>query len=163
MVKKICSKCGAEKSTSCFYKHKKMADGHLNKCKDCARSDALKARYANLEYYQEYDRKRANLPHRIKLRKKVSERWKKDPELRKRSNTRLKALAQNNKLRRAANVITGNAIRDKKLIKLPCEVCGKKKVEAHHDDYNYPLSVRWLCRKHHMEHHKKERDKQRGS
>ena len=33
----------------------------------------------------------------------------------------------------------------------PCETCGRKKVEAHHDDYSKPLQVRWFCRKHHLE------------
>jgi hypothetical protein len=37
----------------------------------------------------------------------------------------------------------------------PCEVCGIEKVEAHHDDYSKPLQVRWLCKRHHCEHHRK--------
>ena len=40
------------------------------------------------------------------------------------------------------------------LIKYPCEVCGDEKVEAHHDDYSKTYDVRWLCFKHHREHHK---------
>ncbi len=40
-----------------------------------------------------------------------------------------------------------------KLIPQPCEQCGespkakdgRRLVQAHHDDYNFPLSVRWLC------------------
>lgn len=41
-----------------------------------------------------------------------------------------------------------------KLAKQPCEVCGtRKRVQAHHDDYSKPLDVRWLCIKHHKEHH----------
>ena len=41
-----------------------------------------------------------------------------------------------------------------------CEVCGEINTEAHHDDYMKPLDIRWLCRKHHMEHHKNEKEKQ---
>jgi peptidoglycan L-alanyl-D-glutamate endopeptidase CwlK len=46
------------------------------------------------------------------------------------------------------------------LIPYPCEVCGKKKVEAHHDDYNKPYDIRWLCFKHHREYHKEIRRKE---
>ena len=45
------------------------------------------------------------------------------------------------------------AIASGKLTKKPCEKCGAE-AEAHHDDYNYPLKVRWLCRKHHAEWHR---------
>ena len=46
------------------------------------------------------------------------------------------------------------AIQRNKLLREPCEVCGVVNSEAHHDDYTKPLSVRWLCFKHHREHHK---------
>ena len=39
------------------------------------------------------------------------------------------------------------------LVKEPCEVCGSHETEKHHDDYDKPLEVRWLCRQHHLEHH----------
>jgi len=48
---------------------------------------------------------------------------------------------------------TYKAIRNGKLKKEPCEVCGSLQVYAHHDDYAKPLEVRWLCRKHHREVH----------
>lgn len=56
--------------------------------------------------------------------------------------------------RRRAVVATGCAIQSGKLVRQPCEVCGKTSyVDAHHDDYSRPLDVRWLCRSHHRQHH----------
>lgn len=43
----------------------------------------------------------------------------------------------------------------------PCEVCGAvhgingARVDGHHDDYSKPMAVRWLCRKHHLEAHRR--------
>jgi hypothetical protein len=55
---------------------------------------------------------------------------------------------------RAASTIVNNAIRDGRLTKGPCEKCGTRvHVHGHHDDYTKPLSVRWLCAKHHRQHH----------
>ena len=55
------------------------------------------------------------------------------------------------------------------LIPQPCEVCGvmasfkdgRRNVQGHHDDYNKPLEVRWLCQVHHHEWHKNNRAIQR--
>jgi hypothetical protein len=52
--------------------------------------------------------------------------------------------------RRYANVY----LKRGKLKQKPCEMCGAK-AQMHHDDYDQPLLVRWLCRKHHLEHHRK--------
>lgn len=52
---KKCFKCESIKPLSEFYKHKKMADGHLNKCKACAKKDFMETRYRNLSDYLEYD------------------------------------------------------------------------------------------------------------
>jgi len=39
------------------------------------------------------------------------------------------------------------------LQKQACEVCGHAAVDAHHDRYDEPLNVRWLCRRHHVRLH----------
>ena len=47
-------------------------------------------------------------------------------------------------------------VRRGKLIQRPCENCGSKESQAHHDDYGKPLQVRWLCRACHLAHHRDE-------
>lgn len=39
---KICFKCNIDKPIYCFYKHKQMGDGHLNKCIECTKADVSK-------------------------------------------------------------------------------------------------------------------------
>lgn len=45
------------------------------------------------------------------------------------------------------------ALRNGKLQKQPCVVCGSVKSEAHHPDYSKPLEVTFLCHLHHCEVH----------
>lgn len=54
---------------------------------------------------------------------------------------------------RAQNMVN-NAVRDGRLHKGPCEICGSVyRIHGHHDDYAKPLNVRWLCAAHHKEWH----------
>ncbi len=61
---------------------------------------------------------------------------------------------EKNPKKRSVHIKTGNAIRDGKLLKQPCGVCGSEDVQAHHCDYDKPLEVMWLCPIHHEEWHR---------
>lgn len=134
---KKCFKCLKEKELSDFYKHKQMADGHLNKCKSCTKEDVRRDRDIS-ENARIYDRKRymesqARRDHAAKVAKRWAEKY---PEKRK------------------AQWDANNAVRDGRLIRKPCEVCGAKNVHKHHEDYSKPLEVVWLCPRHHKQAHK---------
>lgn len=45
------------------------------------------------------------------------------------------------------------AVKSGKILKLPCQVCGSEKSEAHHEDYSKPLDVVWYCPLHHKRRH----------
>ena len=131
---KKCFKCGIEWPLIYFYKHPQMKDGHLNKCKKCARRYVNKNTVDKAEYYKEYDRKRAKEPERLAFNAANTKRWRKE-----------------NPIAAKAHSAVNNAIRAKKLIKKPCCVCGEIKVHAHHEDYSKPLDVVWVCAYHHRQ------------
>lgn len=130
---KKCFKCNIEKPLSDFYKHSQMADGHLNKCKECAKLDVHSHRHnsASREKILAYDRARGNRQGTAYLkqyRTKYPNKYK-------------------------SHTMVNNAIRGKKLFRMPCEICGIDETHAHHDDYLKPLNVRWLCAAHHLQWH----------
>jgi len=148
---KICSKCKIEKSLGEFCKHKKSKDGHYNICKECKTIQDKEYRNKNKkkiakqkkEYSSRKEIKEAktiydkqwskNNPDKI-LKNKLSD-WQRNPT--------------KNKARRLVN----RAIKAGVLTKQSCEVCRSLIVEAHHENYDKPLEVRWLCKDHHLEAH----------
>lgn len=56
-------------------------------------------------------------------------------------------------LRWRANNAVYRAVKEGRLKRMPCEVCGNEKSHAHHHDYSKPLEVHWLCQAHHTEEH----------
>jgi hypothetical protein len=153
MGTKICTSCFVEKTLEIeFYKHSAMADGYLNKCKECVKDRVRTHRDKNIEYFRKYDKKRyLEQPHRKEEARQSYENWVlKNPngptvtsrEWRKRNPEKYKA--QN-----AVN----NAIARGKLKRKPCKICGEK-AQAHHEDYSKPLEVTWLCQIHHAELHR---------
>ena len=63
-----CIKCDTNKPESEYYRASIRASGK-GECKECTKKRVRDNRAANLDYYQKFDRKRANLPHRVQARK----------------------------------------------------------------------------------------------
>lgn len=147
---KTCFKCGCAKALSEFYAHPQMADGHLNKCKDCTRKDS-ETRRSRLEVtdvaWVISERER----HREKsARQRLLNPRSESPADRK---ARLESYRVRHPERNRARRIVQYYKRKGTLIPQRCECCGFPITEAHHDDYGQPLKVRWLCKRHHMERH----------
>lgn len=131
---KHCNICNTTKDDSEFHKRKASKDGLAARCKSCQR---------------EYDDSRLRDPKRMEMRRN----YQKTEKGKSAHNKATKKWIEKNTIKRAVHIITGNAIRDGIITKRPCEVCGRKDVHAHHDDYAHPLVVRWLCSIHHNEWH----------
>lgn len=134
---KRCFKCSESKPRSEFYRHPMMGDGLLGKCKECTKKDVKENRKKKPNYYRAYDvarfrddqdRRKAASEYQRVSRKRCPEKW-------------------------AARNAISNAVRDGRVTRMPCEVCGDEKSEAHHPDYSKPLDVQWLCFKHHRKIH----------
>lgn len=52
-----------------------------------------------------------------------------------------------------------SAIKSGKLTRGLCVKCGASNTEGHHEDYNKPLDVIWLCERCHINHHREKRSK----
>ena len=136
-MQKKCFKCLEEKIISEFYKHPRMADGYLGKCKQWTKSDANEHRRENIEKIRAYDRERNGSDHRKSQKNKINRAWyAEDPR------------------RKKAHAAVFNAVKKGKLIKHPCFRCGEEKSVAHHEDYDKPLDVVWLCQPCHKQRHK---------
>lgn len=121
---KRCFKCKEVLPLSSFYRHKMMADGHLNKCKDCTKRDVRENRSQKIDYYREYDRGRGNrqgYAYTKEYREKYPGKFR-------------------------AHQMVNYAIKVGRLFAEPCSECGRDSdTHAHHDDYAKPLNIRWLC------------------
>lgn len=134
---KQCFKCKTIKPLKEFYKHSGMADGHLNKCRVCTKLDVAQHRAENIEKIRAYDRQRGKLPERQKASQEITSAWRKE-----------------DKRRAKCHNAVSMAIKTGKLVRKPCVRCGNEKSLAHHEDYDKPLNVMWLCQPCHKQRHK---------
>lgn len=116
---------------------------------------------ARRRQWRERNAKRRQDPEYQEAQREYYRKWheqhKGDPELRARKAEQMRAYTKkpDTRLHHEARWKVHRAIKAGRLQKMPCEVCGNSTAQAHHDDYSRPLDIRWLCRKHHVEHHAK--------
>lgn len=149
---KTCFKCGVDKALTEFYKHPQMADGRLNKCKECAKKDVRQNRAAKLNQYRDYDKQRQDDRRRSQIRESSRRQYENDPD---RFNERVRRWRENNPEKVQAHWRVADAKRAGRLTPKPCAVCGSaENIHAHHEDYSKPLEVIWLCPLCHAQRHK---------
>jgi len=130
MDTKQCIECGIDKPLSDFYLQHHSRKAPNGVCWDCTK--------------------------RLEKNRKQRERYKSDPEApkKKRAYTAAARLACPKK--QAASKVVKSALKAGILVRPErCECCGSTaRLVAHHDDYDKPLEVRWLCGICHCKWHK---------
>jgi len=148
---KICSKCKQEKDESEFQKCKKAKDGLQYSCRECRKISCKK--YYNsdkgLISQQKY--------HRSEKGRKAQRDYSKTPEAMEKTKQRYSNYSKYDLYKRKVYAKLHYAIKIGKIIpNNNCEICGNTYyIQGHHNDYNYPLIVEWLCINCHMEKHRK--------
>lgn len=131
---KQCTRCRFWRSARDFSRSARAADGLNHLCRVCSR--AAVARYKSTEAFKikrrAYDE--ANRDKKAQYRRK----WERD-----------------HRVERAAHGAVLRAVKKGKLARRACEVCGATPAQAHHESYvqQKRLAVRWLCSRHHRQHH----------
>jgi hypothetical protein len=151
---KPCKQCGIIKPLDDFYINRQLRDGHVNTCKVCwtANSRANHARPEAKARKRGLQRLYRSKPEKKAMELAAERRWRTNAENRRRLTEKQRAYRQSRPEKYLAHRLVGYAVKKGALAKRPCEVCGSV-AEAHHDDYNKPLEVRWLCRVHHVQAH----------
>jgi len=133
---KKCSKCKLEKEKERFYRN-------LGQCKECKKEYKEKWNQENREHvrkvvHENYLRNKDKVIERTK-------RWRQ--ENKEKFNKSWKKSHEKDKSKRRARKIVNYHLQKGNLAKpLCCETCLKQgQLEAHHEDYNLPLNVKWLC------------------
>jgi hypothetical protein len=134
MEQKICSECGAVKLRSDFHRSSSRRDGLQVVCKSCHVARNRRSSLAHPET------RKARLP----LQDFEKER------------ARLAAWKKRNRKKVLAHKAVNRAVRSGRIERPTCcSRCGsdRRRIEAHHEDYDAQLDVIWLCSACHGQRH----------
>lgn len=134
----------AEPITCSYCKNLKWPDEMQSRfmCLDCRKNRT--SSFVKRLYHQYLDKARA------RARASSKEQRKKFPSL---STENAEIDRANHPERARARNAVRSALRNGKLAKQPCAICGSPSTHAHHWSYDEPLEVTWLCPIHHKEVH----------
>jgi hypothetical protein len=136
MTERLCSKCRVTKPLSEFGTDRRKYLGKESRCLTCVGERRRK--------------RRSDLASGLAAKRQVL-----TPEERRSRNRQSFVLCKaKNPKREAAVAAVFRAIRAGRMRREPCQECGNPRSEGHHPDYDQPLSVLWLCRKHHLDWHR---------
>lgn len=127
---KRCTSCRAWRPLDLFYADKSRPDGLTCQCKRCRAA-----------YFR---------AHKPAYRRRCREHYARHPE-----KYKAVSLAASQTLVGKARRAVGHAKQAGLITPQPCEDCGNMSArqEAHHEDYNKPLDVTWLCGPCHWKRH----------
>lgn len=142
---KYCPCCRITKPVDEFHINRGVTCGRAGYCKLCRGKKDAQNRLKRIENGTQdaYLARRkpievkAAIKHRERIKTHKLEYWK------------------TNGIKRRAQAMVNNRVHDGLILRQPCEICGKEKAQAHHDDYAQPLAIRWLCSFHHRDWHLK--------
>ncbi len=181
---KTCTRCKCEKNKEEFIKDKRKKEGIGSICRRCdyERKDPKKENERKLKlYYKNHDENReykriwkknhdennreyAREKGRFYYHKNIEKNRERQNELAKNPERRKRLAEYTRKyrkekglFRKRANSLVEHALKIGHLIRpSKCERCLKEcKPDGHHEDYNKPLEVQWLCKICHNHKHNK--------
>lgn len=145
---KPCNTCKIPKELSEYHKNKASPDGHSHKCKACKKIYAAKYFIDHSDIIKKYS-SRPESKELIKAYLKSKDGKRSRAEINHRTNNKYPNSLKSTRAVTSA-IKSGKLTRPNK-----CEECpSATNIQAHHDDYNKPLDVRWLCIKCHRLWHK---------
>lgn len=160
MTTKECSVCKEEKTFDNFHSHKSHDDGVSSACKKCVKerrsteeNKAKDAKYFqdNKEILTEVHQK-YYADNREKLIYNKKNYYEKNKEQYLQYNYEW---IRNNKKARNAQSLVQSIVRCYPFVKPnKCSICNNtEKIEGHHEDYDKPTCIIWLCKKCHAQLH----------